>query len=312
MNYKFLLFFLLVVNSLVLTELGAVNKYIVTFKHPNPVEEPVIAQVNTLSENENQIIWGEQNNVNLQHYNVYRNSINEDIGWTLIGRVNYPDSSRFNDKNVYSNIQSYQYKVSAVDICADETFSSAVKTLKLNLDKRNDGTYILNWNSSNDIKLRSYVILKGSSFNHLNSIDSLSETNPEYIDNQNATITQYYRITSNALLADSVLVDKNKTNRIIIRSNIVSTLGDNIEDSDNTIKLYPNPLSSYSIVALPYNPVKPYIVSIFDFTGKRVYNQTVYSDEFLLDRGNMKEGVYIIQVAGNRVYRKKIIIGQKL
>jgi len=296
MNYKFLLFFLLVVNSLVLTELGAVNKYIITFKQPNPVEEPVIAQVNTLSENENQIIWGEQINANLQHYNVYRNSINEDIGWTLIGRVNYPDSSRFNDKNVNSNIQSYQYKVSAVDLCAEETFSSAVKTLKLNLDKRNDGTYILNWNTSNDIKLRSYVILKGSSFNHLNSIDSLSETNPEYIDNQNATITQYYRITSNALLADSVLVDKNKTNRIIIRSNIVSTQGDNIEDSDKNIKLYPNPLSNYSIVALPYNPVKPYIVSVFDLTGKTVYNQTVYSDEFLLDRGNMKEGVYVIQV----------------
>ncbi|MDP4201566.1 MAG: T9SS type A sorting domain-containing protein [Bacteroidota bacterium] len=294
---------------------NAKNKYSIYVEQLDLVKPPIIYGINVLNENELQITFEKQKNNHVAYYNIYRNSIPDDAGWTLIGRGNYQATACFRDINAYPDRQSYEYKVSFVDSCGYEIFSPNIhKSIQLKVETLTNGYCFLRWNAYEGLKIESYHVLKGSSPNNMILIDSINGSTTNYIDNSFLNENEYYKVEAYGYLQDSTIADEYKTKRIKVQSNISFTQGDNsLSHKDENIKFYPNPLTEYSIVAIPYDSIllNPIQVCIFNTMGKLVYQKFFYSNAFLLERGNLKDGLYILQVSGSThsIYRKKIIVG---
>jgi len=315
MKYKLFtgIFFLVLSFCLFQNNLSAKNKYTLLLNQPDPVRNPLIKWATVSNENNNnQIVFQEQANDNLDYYNIYRNSTSLENGWTLIGHVNSFDNSYFTDLESYPGNLSYQYKVSAVDKCGNELFSKAIKTIYLTIHSNNDTGNLLDWNPSDGINVVAYRIYKGFNPENLTLIDSISATQTEFLDKDLSFDTLFYRVEAVGLVEDSIQ-DEKKLDKVRTLSNIVSNLlsTKNFDISVNAnsyLKLYPNPVKNSVLVAFPFDSTQQYVMSIIDLMGKTVYQQPVYSGEMLLDRNNLKDGCYILQIAGKQVYRKKMIV----
>ena len=72
------------------------------------------------------------------------------------------------------------------------------------------------------------------------------------------------------------------------------------------LKLYPNPVSDIAILNIPYSESSHISISIISIEGKKIreYNH-VHPPTFILDKGDMKNGIYLMQI-----FNQENIIGQ--
>ncbi|MBN2610328.1 MAG: T9SS type A sorting domain-containing protein [Bacteroidales bacterium] len=64
-----------------------------------------------------------------------------------------------------------------------------------------------------------------------------------------------------------------------------------------SVEIYPNPFSSYTIITIPENLLKPCSLELFDLSGEKVYSYTnIISNKFILGRGQLKKGSYFYKV----------------
>ena len=88
-----------------------------------------------------------------------------------------------------------------------------------------------------------------------------------------------------------------------------------ISDSSSTIfyesellnlRLYPNPFSNIAMINIPYNETNHLSIRIISVEGKKIqeYNH-VHPPTFILNKGDMKNGIYFMQI-----FNKENIIGQ--
>ncbi len=86
-----------------------------------------------------------------------------------------------------------------------------------------------------------------------------------------------------------------------------TSISDNCEDY--RLFITPNPFS-YNTVIEFYNPnKKDYKLSIFNILGNKVFElDNIKSDKIEFERGNLPNGVYLIELEGEKVYRGKIIV----
>jgi hypothetical protein len=72
------------------------------------------------------------------------------------------------------------------------------------------------------------------------------------------------------------------------------------------LKLYPNPVSNTAILNIPYTTSSHLTINILNVVGKKVreYNH-VHPPTFILDKGDMKNGIYLMQI-----FNQENIIGQ--
>jgi acid phosphatase type 7 len=80
-----------------------------------------------------------------------------------------------------------------------------------------------------------------------------------------------------------------------------------IDQSDLlNLKLYPNPVSDIAILNIPYSESHHISISIINIEGKKIreYNH-VHPPTFILDKGDMKNGIYLMQI-----FNQDNIIGQ--
>jgi len=103
--------------------------------------------------------------------------------------------------------------------------------------------------------------------------------------------------TPTKALFDSILIDTNKPTSV-----------DGIYLSDSDFEIFPNPLSSGLLsIYLPEDATR---LSIFDITGKIVYQEKVTRNEYLIDHSVFKsKGVYIVNImtSTNSINRKLIV-----
>ncbi|MDG2370372.1 MAG: T9SS type A sorting domain-containing protein, partial [Flavobacteriales bacterium] len=72
------------------------------------------------------------------------------------------------------------------------------------------------------------------------------------------------------------------------------------------LKLYPNPVSDIAILNIPYSESHHISISIINIEGKKIreYNH-VHPPTFIIDKGDMKNGIYLMQI-----FNQDNIIGQ--
>ena len=79
--------------------------------------------------------------------------------------------------------------------------------------------------------------------------------------------------------------------------------------SGQKIKIYPNPFNKSTTIGFPNTAGMPYMMVLTDLSGK-VYRivDDITTSEYVLQKGDLKEGLYFIELRGPEIYRGKIVI----
>lgn len=318
MHYRRVSISLIIFIYLFIANIFAINKYVVTVQQPNAIRTPVISWVTVTDNSKIQIAWEKQVNDNIVFYNVYRNASDNENNWELAGTVNYNSETYLNDLNSFANIQSYQYKIAAVDKCGNEIFSNTIIRNIYLYYKKNGDKNILFWTPYEGIRLDYYRIYKGKTHNNLVLTDSVSADVTIYVDSLWKG-SFYYQIEALGVLADSIAQQTNKTgakqvnlNKVKSVSNIVSINYDSLLNSfeNENLQIYPNPLNTVSVVKFPYDPDQQYQMITYDLLGNKMKQQVIKTGEFLLYQDDFNGGIYILRIICNKSsIQKKIIVG---
>ncbi len=318
MHYRRVSISLIIFIYLFIANIFAINKYVVTVQQPNVIRTPVISWVTVTDNSKIQIAWEKQVNDNIVYYNVYRNASENENNWELAGTVNYNSETYLNDLNSFANIQSYQYKIAAVDKCGNEIFSNTIIRNIYLYYKKNADKNILFWTPYEGIKLDCYRIYKGKTQNNLVLTDSVGADVTTFVDSLWKG-SFYYQIEALGVLADSIAEQTNKVgteqvfkNKVKSVSNVVSINYDSILNlfENENLQIYPNPLNTVSVVKFPYDPSLQYQFIILDLLGNTIKQQAISSGEFLINHENLIDGIYILKIVGSKSsIQKKLILG---
>lgn len=314
MGNKFSAFVILIICGLYLSPTRATgqNKYTVKIVQPDPVQAPVITSVTVSPENKNQLAWEQTASENISYFKIYRDVTEPEGAWIHVANAPYPGSYTFNDPSSYPNVRSYKYRISTIDKCGNEIQSiQNHKTIKLTVDQTSGAANLLMWNPYEGFEVGGYKIYKGADAANLLPIDTTSALKTNYTDLDNTTNNIFYQVEAigkeeyQSLKTLSLYNSKTRSNVASNRSFLTSsdTAG------ASKIHVYPNPLVINAVVVFPYEADQKFQLSILDLTGKLLYTKQVFSGEIEIERKNLKEGLYILQVAGKKIYRKKLMVG---
>jgi hypothetical protein len=303
--------FLAILSFLVISEIvNGQNKYTVNIEQPDPVEAPSILSVSVSNENKNLVVWDQKENENISFFKIYRDASNSTGGWTLIGKVPYGNDFKFIDLTSFPNFRSYNYRISSVDNCGNEFYTRRIhKSIKLSLELNRESAFVLSWSPYEGFDVDKYNIYRGLSIDSMQLLRSFLSNVYSVTDYEYADKNVFYQVEARAKPAYT----KNNLTDVNARSNIVSTgLVLNLSDSSNADNLiiFPNPMVYSAMVKFPYKSDTPCTLSLINLNGQTVFLTKVYAGEYELSRGNLEAGLYILQVASDRFYRKKIILGR--
>lgn len=303
---------LFIVLALILckNEISAKNKYFVKVIQPEAIKPPVISSITVNSQNKNTIIWQQAQNENISHFNIYRDDTNLSDSWVQIGKTKDSNITTFTDLSSFPHLRSYQYKISTVDKCGNEIFNTTIhKSIKLTIEEVAEQSNILRWNAYSGFDVAGYQIYRGDKPNNLNPIDTTSSVS--YIDRLQSTTDVYYQIEAIGK-EDTTFLKYASINRFKSRSNIVNAKTFLLySDSSDIGKLhiYPNPMTISAIIIFPFEENYPHRLTITDLKGQTVFSSEVFSGEIEIGRKNLMEGMYILQITGKKIYRKKLMVG---
>lgn len=287
------------------------NSYNLSVQQPDPLLVPAICVVTTTDTN-NVVVWEKSNSQFTGYFNIYRESNNQTEQWDLIGMVDYNSNSIFIDSTSNPASQSYNYKISAIDLCGNETeLSTSHKTMNLSITLGINNSYSLIWSEYEGFMVNSYYIYRGTSENDLKKIASTAAGNFNYNDYNPPLGDVYYQIevVSPNDCDPTQLKSLNTYNSS--RSNLVNTKTTHLlthQGLGSDLIVYPNPFMNSMTVEIPNFTNYSYYFTIYDFTGHEVYKQISNSEKVEFVRGNLPAGIYFIEVNGKELFYKKIVI----
>ncbi len=90
---------------------------------------------------------------------------------------------------------------------------------------------------------------------------------------------------------------------------ILTGRNDRIDRKSNALLIYPNPFTDRTLIKFPNPDHKRYQLYITDLNGKVVKTiDNITEDNFELNSGGLKKGLFFIELRGAEIYRAKIII----
>ena len=70
-----------------------------------------------------------------------------------------------------------------------------------------------------------------------------------------------------------------------------------IKNNDKILDVKPNPFTSYTIITLPEEILRPCSIELFDLNGEKIYSYSnIISNKFILSGKQFKKGSYFYKV----------------
>jgi hypothetical protein len=292
-----------------LMEINSKANYVFTITIP-PVfqdEEICFVTVDT-AVGKNKIIWKKTPNVGTESYKIYKETGLND--YSLIGTVPYDLPSFLIDNSSQPESHGDKYKISVVDTCGYESdLSYFHKTINLTIAV-NGTTMGLNWDDYVDesgvFVPGKFYIFRGSNIHNLTLYDSISASFHSYND-VNITTSYYYMIGTKK--TTGCIIDTSSTNVIFSNKKQNYSIGVNEMGYENYLNISPNPFNDYTTISINSSNQSKYSITIFDITGKvmRTYKNMLI-DKLKIEKGELKSGIYFIDIIGDRTIRGKLIV----
>jgi len=313
------------------TDLVATDLQLSTLNHRRMIEAvlgdptPEICLVSAdMTTGKNRIIWNKYNSGSIKQYKIYRES-NIAGKYDSLGVVDYKKFSVFVDQTAIPEKQQYFYKLSYVDTMKNESYQSPWhETLFLQYNETTGQLYWQEYKVENkSLQFISYIIYKGNDSTKLQAIDTISASIKAYTDKSvdAKKYRTYYRIAG--LLANGC----NPSGTLKANGDIYSQSFSNMEDNklktvniynnflDYHLNIYPNPVSTMSLISYQLQSAKEVSVSIFDVFGRKVstlVNSKQDAGYYQYRFGNalnLSSGIYFLRfTAGNDIISKQLMI----
>lgn len=119
-----------------------------------------------------------------------------------------------------------------------------------------------------------------------------------------------YLNTNNFALAGIVKRDEDDSDILItIVEDITHT--DSLLEENLFLSVFPNPTQGVAHIFLENNKQKPVTARVSTMSGQLVWQEHIYSDNFILNAGNWQQGMYILTIQnGEKVISKKIVVSK--
>ena len=282
-----------------------------------PEEQPIcVVSVDTTT-GTNMVIWEKVQTSNIDFYKIYREG-------SIPGDYIYIDSVPFDSMSVYNDlvanpmIRSWRYKISAVDICGNESpLSDAHKTIHLNLNLALGGNINLIWDNYEGFPYYTFYIMRHQASSGWTVLDSLPNNMFSYTD----TTTNYnglWYIVTVKTPAPCVPTSSTKVNGGPFAQSISNlddygvNTGNNsvyVHDGFDDILIYPNPAKERcSIIGKSLLKIE-----VMDMNGQVLQSQT-FSPVNLktIDVSGLTPGIYLIKaVTKTGSYVRKVIVEKR-
>ena len=159
-----------------------------------PFENPIcVVMVDSIT-NRNKIIWEKVQSSGIDHYNLYKESTMAGI-YQLMASIPYSDLSEYVDLNANPSIRSWRYKISAVDLCGNESsLSEYHKTMHLTINEGLGQSINLIWDHYEGFTFYSYDIYRHTSSNGWELIQTMPNNLTSFTDNPGSVGQLYYKI----------------------------------------------------------------------------------------------------------------------
>jgi len=279
-------------------------------------EEICLVTVDSI-EQKNLIMWERILDQGTDYYKIYKL-----IGssYDSIGFVSFGSKSMFIDYGSEPQVHADKYKISAVDINGNESALSPYhQTINLLVGAGvPSSTIILSWNPYVDESMNfipeKYLIYRSSDGINFEYLDFISGTGVPSYNDINTFSAYYYKIAIVNPEACFPSSDSKQTSGPFSQS--ISNVDENamaqgiVDFSDNQkLTVYPNPFSITATIVIPKEIGSNSELKIIDLTGKTVSSiKNISGNKIELNRGNLKSGVYFIELLGEKTYRGKLII----
>ena len=269
----------------------------VTFKQP----EIALVTVGTES-GKNLIVWQKPETDVIDYYTIWREGDESGV-FDSLGVVKYNETSIFVDNDADIMVQSWRYKISATDVCGNESpMSKEHKTIHLQMNKGVSGEVNLIWDSYEGIEYASYYIFRqATSSSEMDTLKKVSARLNRYTDkNPPADVKGYYVAI---LLHDTIDVNKPLKAESGPFSLAISNIAE-LETSSEEIDAITDITESQAVVYTDEKNIIvessiPNDVTVFDLAGKIiVHKQNVETTKIPIQTA----GVYLVFV-GNKAYK---------
>jgi len=252
------------------------------------------------------VIWNKPVSGAISYFNIYRED-NEINGYNFIGTVPYDSVSIYTDTSSNPSQQAYNYKISAVDTCGNESaLSPNHKSLHLTLSQGIGSYYILTWSCYEGFSCTTYNIYRGSSPTNLSLLATVPISPNTYTDLTPPAGDVYYQIE--AVKSNPCSPQGNYNSA---RSNIVSNNVNAVPEYPNEsgIRIYPNPANDELIINISaYSAVNHTTLKLFNIYGKLLKSVTITGNATTIDVSNYPVGIYIIRFMDKKgVVAKRIV-----
>jgi hypothetical protein len=234
----------------------------------------------------------------------------------LIANVNADNMTEFLDMAANPFVRSFRYKISAVDMCGNETaLSSLHKTMHLTMNQGIGTSYNLIWDDYEGFNYTSVIVMRYLPSTGWVNLDTLPKTLHSYTDVAPSTTGIRYLVRIDAPSACSpTSVTKEvggpySSSYSNMEDEGILVSAEQVSQKDGSFILYPNPASGY-ITLKALSELKDFSgIKIFDYTGKLVLMQNdAFNGETKIDISNLTKGMYLIEVGNNQVFRGRFIV----
>lgn len=167
-----------------------------------PLKQPEIALV-TVSEQtgKNLVVWLKENTDLIDFYTIYRESERKDV-FEEIAQVKYSELSVYEDEEADPNIQPWRYKISATDVCGEETELSEhhttmhiAKVAGADTEENKNQTNLI-WNAYEGIDYESFIVMCKHKENGKILVDTLATLSANFtsytVDTAISNVISYY------------------------------------------------------------------------------------------------------------------------
>jgi len=256
----------------------------------------------------NLIIWEKTPGVGIQSFNIYRES-NTAEEYILIGTRDFERPGYFIDQNSDPGAKTYKYRIATIDACGNESNKSSYHKTMLMLSSAGLNEINLSWIKYEGFEVQQYNIWRGPDINNLSVLESLSADIDMYTDNSPLPGTNIYQleaVSSYSCNPDTLGITYSSSFSYLPGG---KPEGFNELTCNNSIDIYPNPFNEATILQFSNPYGSKYELFIMDLSGKvcRLVDN-ITTSEYLLEKGDLKRGYYLIELRGSEIYRGRIII----
>lgn len=272
----------------------------------SPFDEQICVVTTDSVSGNNLVVWEKTDGEGTEYFKVYRESII--IGeYDSIGMVPFNEISSFLDSNADPRVTSYQYKISTVDNCGNESeLSDAHKTLHLTSSQGVNGEVNLIWDNYKGIPFSTVNILTGSTLDSMQLLTQRPSNSFTYTDLTPLFDPVFYQIE---IILNDACTARRSTDYFSVRSNAVSYGVSSVRNTffDSKVEVFPNPSSDFFFVKNEFEKALQF--SITDLSGKTIFTNFARAKSTEKVHIDLPKGIYLfIGKTDEGSFAKKLII----